>query len=1059
MRSYDYKNKMKILIKIYGWKKALVIISVIGLLYSGVVRAETVSVLSDFPAPEGQAPRAAMLQATDGFFYGTTSMGGLTGDGTIFEFDAVMGKLTTVYTFKGADGSNPEMKLIQASDGNLYGTTRMGGASGKGTIFRFDPRTSAFTSLRSFTGANGESPNELMQASDGLFYGTTVLGGVSNMGTVFKMDATGNITTLRSFTGTNGRAPRGGLVQRSDGFFYGITGQGGASNIGTIFKINSTGTLTTLHSFNGTQGQSPYGTLAVGSDGFYGTASSGGASFKGVIFKFTFAGVFTHLSSFNGSNGANPTSGLVLGTDGNLYGTTMFGGASNFGVIYKVTPTGTISVLHAFAAGEGSQAISGLALSSSGLFYGVTPAGGPPGAKGTLFSISAAGSFANLYSFKGSPAAPLAGLIQASDGKLYGTTDLGGAFGAGAVYKADLSGKLEILHAFSGLSDGGRPRARVVQGVDGNFYGTTREGGSGTQTGSIFKVTPAGICSVLHAFSTDANGCIPLGELVQGVDGNFYGTTSMGPDNKGTLFKITPSGTFTKLHTFIGANGATPQAGLTRGIDGNFYGATSGGGATLSGTIYKITPAGAFTQLYSFNGSDGKYPKCRLIEGTDGNFYGTTELGGASDFGTLFKFNPSTKILTTLYSFNGSNGKIPIPGLTLAAGSLYGVCTYGGTGGAPLGHGTVFKFDLTAGTLTKLHDFQGSNGRNPQGALLLAGDGNLYGTTWGGGAADNGVLFRVSLGGSDTTPPTVPTGLTASTVSSSQIDLSWTASSDTVGVTGYKIYRGGALIGTVSGTTYSDTGLSASTAYSYKVAAFDAVGNSSAQSSAVSATTLAGSDTTPPTVPTGLTASAISSSQIDLSWTASTDTLGVSGYKIYRGGTQIGTSTTTTYSDSGLAASTTYNYKVAAYDAAGNTSAKSSAASATTLAGSGGDGDGDGLPDSWEVAHFGSSSDPRAQPDLDPDADGFTNLSEYMAGTTPVSSSSRLAIVDETFPSSTSFKIDWQSVVGKTYEVQSSIDMITWTTVTSVTAASTTTTWTNTELSGIGKKFYRVRIP
>jgi outer membrane protein assembly factor BamB/chitodextrinase len=312
----------------------------------------------------------------------------------------------------------------------------------------------------------------------------------------------------------------------------------------------------------------------------------------------------------------------------------------------------------------------------------------------------------------------------------------------------------------------------------------------------------------------------------------------------------------------------------------------------------------------------------------------------------------------------------------------------------------------------------------------------------------------------DTTAPTVPTGLIASAVSSSQINLSWTASTDAVGVAGYNIYRGSTLVGTSSGTTYSDTGLSASTAYTYKVAAFDAAGNTSTQSSSANATTLAPTgDTTAPTIPTGLTASAVSSSQINLSWTASTDAVGVTGYKIYRGATQIATSAGTSYSDPGLTASTAYSYKVAAYDAAGNNSAQSSAANATTLPAAGGDSDGDGLPDSWEVTHFGSTSDARATPTSDPDGDGFTNLSEYTAGTSPVSAVSRLAVTDETFPSATSFKIDWQSVLGKTYEIQSSTDMITWTMVTTVTATSTTSSWTNTDLSSTTKKFYRVRIP
>src|SRR5213078_256904 len=206
---------------------------------------------------------------------------------------------------------------------------------------------------------------------------------------------------------------------------------------------------------------------------------------------------------------------------------------------------------------------------------------------------------------------------------------------------------------------------------------------------------------------------------------------------------------------------------------------------------------------------------------------------------------------------------------------------------------------------------------------------DVLGARWN----SNPVTVTVSNGPPpDTTPPAVPTGLTASAVSSSQINLSWTASSDNVGVSGYRVYRNGTQIATTGATSFANTGLSPSTTYSYTVAAYDAAGNLSAQSSSASATTPAPPDTTPPSVPTGLTASAVSSSQINLSWTASSDNVGVSGYRVYRGGTQIATTTTTAYANTGLAPSTTYSYTVAAYDAAGNLSAQSASASATTPA-------------------------------------------------------------------------------------------------------------------------------
>jgi chitodextrinase len=203
----------------------------------------------------------------------------------------------------------------------------------------------------------------------------------------------------------------------------------------------------------------------------------------------------------------------------------------------------------------------------------------------------------------------------------------------------------------------------------------------------------------------------------------------------------------------------------------------------------------------------------------------------------------------------------------------------------------------------------------------------------GNASAQSAPASATTLSTPDTTPPSTPTGLTATAVSSSQINLSWNASTDNVGVTGYRVYRDGALIATLGNvTTYQDTGLSASTTYSYTVQALDGAGNASGQSSPATATTQA-PDTTPPSTPTGLTATAVSSSRIDLSWNASTDNVGVTGYRVYRGGTLIATlGNVTTYQDTGLTASTTYSYTVDALDAAGNASGQSTSASATTLA-------------------------------------------------------------------------------------------------------------------------------
>ncbi len=248
-----------------------------------------------------------------------------------------------------------------------------------------------------------------------------------------------------------------------------------------------------------------------------------------------------------------------------------------------------------------------------------------------------------LHSFNGGDGrSPEATLVQGSDGNFYGTTPLGGAHFKGTVFKIDAAGSLTTLHSFSGSpGDGAVPVAGLVQGTDGNFYGTTASGGELFQ-GTVFRITPAGALTVLHSFSGyPGQGAVPFAGLVQGSDGNFYGTTALGGAHfKGTVFKIDAAGSLTTLHSFSGSpgEGANPVAGLVQGSDGNFYGTTALGGTHFKGTVFNIDATGNLTTLHSFSGSpsEGALPFAGLVQGSDGNFYGTTVLGGAHGAGTVF---------------------------------------------------------------------------------------------------------------------------------------------------------------------------------------------------------------------------------------------------------------------------------------------------------------------------------------------------------------------------------------------------------------------------------------
>jgi uncharacterized repeat protein (TIGR03803 family) len=362
----------------------------------------------------------------------------------------------------------------------------------------------------------------------------------------------------------------------------------------------------------------------------------------------------------------------------------------------------TLTTLYSFSGPPDGAGPSGsLIQAKDGNFYGITGGGGPNcgvDGCGTVFKITPSGTLTTLYNFCSLPNCadgffPFAGLIQASDDNFYGTASAGGANGMGTVFQITASGTLTTLHSFDG-SDGSSPFGAVVQGRDGNFYGTTNSGGAGGG-GTVFKMTPSGTLTTLFNFcfqdSCD-HGSSPEAGLVQGRDGNFYGTTEFGGPFRpavGTAFKITPSGTLTTLQDFTGGNGAYPEAGLIQATDGNFYGATRQGGTNGYGTIFKLTSGGTLTTLYNFRGYpiDGGYPLAALVQAIDGNFYGTTFGGGPNSDGTVFKITP-TGTLTILQTFDGSNGFNPSGGLVQATdGSFYGTTNQGGAGA----RGTIFR--------------------------------------------------------------------------------------------------------------------------------------------------------------------------------------------------------------------------------------------------------------------------------------------------------------------------------------------------------------------------------
>jgi uncharacterized repeat protein (TIGR03803 family) len=369
------------------------------------------------------------------------------------------------------------------------------------------------------------------------------------------------------------------------------------------------------------------------------------------------AQTYTVVYKFHGppTDGESPEAGLIGDSAGNLYGTTYYGGASNAGVVFRLNKTGE-TVLHSFAAGvDGANPAAGLIQDSAGNLYGTAAAGGTSDA-GVVFKLDTAGTETVLYNFGGFPSAgngaqPVASLIQGREGDLYGTARYGGASGHGVVFKLDTAGTETVLYSFTGGADGANPRAGLIRDSAGNLYGTTFFGGGDANCfsagcGVVFELNKTGE-TVLYSF-IEADGANPAAGVIRDSAGNFYGTAGGGSDaclsGCGVVFELDPAGTETVLHSFTGgADGAYPN-GLIRDSAGNLYG-TANGGALGYGVIFKLDTTGTETVLYTFTGAaDGGGPFGDLIRDSSGNLFGTTAYGGAGactyGCGVVFKLEP-----------------------------------------------------------------------------------------------------------------------------------------------------------------------------------------------------------------------------------------------------------------------------------------------------------------------------------------------------------------------------------------------------------------------------------
>jgi uncharacterized repeat protein (TIGR03803 family) len=630
----------------------------------------TSTIVHAFSGPDGATPEAGVIEGSDGALYGTTNQGGAEDRGTIYRI-APDGTFAVLHSFSASIGGYARTELFEAEDGHLYGNfsfydfgptggifrmTKAGvfsvvatglrsevalvdggdgrfygvskeAPSGRGVVFSVT-RDGVYSTLYSFTRPGPIMPLTLIDGRDGFFYGTTRDAFEDSRSTLFRISRTGVFSTV--FTNPapfTSAVDLDHLIRGSDGNFYGTTGYGGTAGEGAIYRVTPTGAFSTVHSFQYSFGASPNSLIQTRDGTFVGSTVLGGFSQRGVIFRSTTAGDYRVAHIFHGADPLS-VSTLIAGPDGAIYGSSCGGGLLNAGTIFKLTSNATVlTVLHSFAYWDGYCPTGPIAFGADGALYGTAGRYGLGGA-GTAFRLTTAGAFAVVRYFSGgTDGAWPTGLIRASDGNLYGTTQFNGPTNTGTIYRIGSTG-FTTVHALERTAMWvGNPS--VIQASDGHLYGVAPS--------RPFRMTLAGEITYFDP--------VPalFASLVEGVDGNLYGTTPryLGqlPILPGTLFRMTPAGTTTVLHTFAAtAEDPAPCAGMIAAPDGTLYGlGCSDSTGNFPGSIFAFSGTGPPVTIHVFDDARGSYPTAALMFAPDGALYGATLDGGQGGRGVIFR--------------------------------------------------------------------------------------------------------------------------------------------------------------------------------------------------------------------------------------------------------------------------------------------------------------------------------------------------------------------------------------------------------------------------------------
>lgn len=636
-------------------------------------------------------------------------------------------------------------------------------------------------------------PNTILSQEDFELWGMTFRGGKSDMGTIFKTDENAeNLEVQYDFFKTDGYDIESGVIQASNGKFYGLSPYSGFylngvyydsdSTSGVLYEYDSTtNVFETKFRFGvdeygtiiSTNGNRPQGSLIEVNNKLYGLTREGGNHGDGVIFEYDYVqNVFTKLHDFDAPSGGAPEADLIYASNGKLYGMTSVGGNFDNGVIFEFDiNTNTYTKKIDFddnALNPGAIPYGSLFEASDAKLYGLTSGGGNYGF-GVLFQYDfVTNTLTSLYNFGSTETSgkyPLGTLIEGPNNslELFGTTDEGGLYDYGILFKYNITTSTYTTLVDFGDSNnlGYGPGSNLTLASNNKLYGVTRYGGA-SEIGSLFEYDPlSNISSLLYGFNYNS-GHYPYGSLLEASDGKLYGITNKtvygNVDSFNSMFysfDITTN-IYSPIFKFNSSkDGAGPDGSLTYSENHQkFYGLTFRGGVNDTGAIFEFNPVNnLYARLHSFdevnNNELGIAPRASLLEASNGKLYGTAYRGGNNNLGVFFEFDLSSNTYSKKHDFSDELGGTPLGDLLQASNNkIYGMTSVGGEGvfmeiNAPAG--TIFEYDINSNQYAKIHDFNLESGAFPNGGLIEALNGKLYGMTSDGGLQGGGVIFEYDL--------------------------------------------------------------------------------------------------------------------------------------------------------------------------------------------------------------------------------------------------------------------------------------------------------------------------